>query len=464
MVDKRNDTTIPEDDDLHNGESTGAVNLASSVRDTNTIQLTGTRRKNATLDGEKKTDDENKPSDTQRLGSDDHFYEGPEPYESDFSLDQYAKHQKYKAYRDMDDRDREIADSYNSGKNVGNAGRGPGWHADPRTAATIALGAIGAVEIGRRQKEFYNTLPDVEKATGVPARLIGAFWHNESSFGKNLVSPTNCLGDGQFTRGTWAATIRQYGDRIPGMEQMAADLRSGKIKPDNEALQAKRLETKTAAYAMGFYIGELGRDLKVDVKNENNWNLLYAGYNVGPGSVRKLKNNLDNNAPAMELLGSVAQHNPMFFKGGASSAQALSNYDAVIMRSAKAFDTQIVAKLGANDAIAKASASSAADIAIAKASGSSKADVSRDTASIANAVSGPAIKSAANPKEGFSDARHDAAAVAKADQAVAQMSTIDKIKAKLTNFTYGFDDAPKDPAPKLADNKPKVPLHNLVYG
>lgn len=455
MVDKRKDTDLPVIE-AHDLDEDSDQNLISSARDLSKMQLRNKKNQTRETDQELAFDDL-----MNQIHSQESIFSWAKPYDSNFDLDKYAKSDDYKSYRDMDYDDNLYAGCYRDGGR--SRGLGIGGRA-AATGATIALGTMSAVEIGKRQREFHSVLPDVEKTTGVPARLVGAFWGNESGFGKNLVSPTNCLGDGQFTRGTWAATIKQYGDRIPGMEKYAEGLRNGTIKPSDEGLQKMRLDSKASAYAMGFYINEVARTLKLDPTDEKNWKYIYAGYTVGPGSARTLMANQNSNGSAMEMLGSVARNNPMFYdKGRATPAQAVANYDVVIMRSAKAFDLHITNKIGSEEMLAKAGAPSEAET-TAKVDSSAKAEVSTTSASVASAVSGPAIKSDVNPKAGFSDAKFDAAAAAKADEKVASMSVLDKVKAKVASLAYGYEDAPKTPAPKLAETQPKVPLHNLVYG
>ena len=55
----------------------------------------------------------------------------------------------------------------------------------------------------------------------------------------------------QFTRGTFAAMVKEYGDRIPGMEKYAEGLRNGSVKANDAGLQAMRYDQKVAGYAAG---------------------------------------------------------------------------------------------------------------------------------------------------------------------------------------------------------------------
>jgi hypothetical protein len=426
VVDKRKENDLPAEDSYLDDEDQNQ-NLVGSNRNLAVSQLRNKKNQTQDIELDQKLEDLR----TEAWSQESVFQRDSlvQPYDKNFSLD------------DLPDADMDFEDGLEAGcYRDGGKSRGLGKAA---TAATIAGGAIGAVAIGERQKVFHSVLPDVEKTTGVPARLVGAFWGNESGFGKNLVSPTNCLGDGQFTRRTWAAMIKQYGDRIPGMEQYAADLRSGKIQGNDPELQKMRMDPKASAYAMGFYINEVARELKVDPKDEKNWGVIYAGYNVGPGNARKLVNNQDSNTSAMNMLGDVAKNNPMFYdKGRATPAQAVANYNVVILQSAKNFDQKVAAKLGTDTVVARA-------------------DTKQEPISAASAVSASTITTSAKPAKEFGDPK----AKAEAEKvAMASMSIIDKIKAKITTFSYGYGEATNDPVYKVAEaDKPKAPI-SKVYG
>jgi hypothetical protein len=251
------------------------------------------------------------------------------PFNPNFNLDLYEQDKDFEENRRLDEEDR-----------LDQSCRRP----DNTPAPTI--GRVQSTSIGERQREFYSNLPDVQATTGAPVKLVGAMWAIESRFGNNTLSPTGCQGDMQFTRGTFAAMIEQYGDQIPGMESYAIALRNKTIGKHDPELQKFRNDPTVAGYASGFYMAEIAKTLKIDINDEKNWKYIYAAYNVGPSSVRKLQANAGNDVSAQDLLGKVAIVNPMFYGGGkATSAQALANYQIAVENGAKAFDKLIVAKL-----------------------------------------------------------------------------------------------------------------------
>jgi hypothetical protein len=270
----------------------------------------------------------------------------PQPFDPDFSLKQYEESPEYEPNRELDRRDREAsrqrAEAEEETGPVGSA------HTKTRPASHSALPEIGPVAIGERQAKFYASLKSAEAVTGVPVSLAGAMWCNESRFGTLGASPSGCQGDAQFCRGTWAAVIKQYGDKIPGMEKYAAGLRDGSIKIDDAGLQAMRKDAVASAYGMDFYIAQIGKDIKIDPKDPKNARVFYAAYTVGPGNARKMvdADAANDNRAAATMFPKEAGWNPMFFaKGQASSSQALNTYESVMDRSLKAFNQQIVAKL-----------------------------------------------------------------------------------------------------------------------
>lgn len=419
--------TLDADSEGDDGANTSII---SRVKNISQLQTTGRLK---TQTGEPLEDLADEQQRSEHAGDNLRIWEAmvPKPAEADFNLSTYEKDAKYKANRDLDHEDRHSSFLHNkAGKYVGNAGRGAGI-----AAATVGIGLVGAVTIGERQHEFYQNMDNVSKVTGAPVKLMGAMWGIESSFSKNQTSPSGCQGPAQFTRGTFAAMIRQYGDHIPGMEQYAVGLRNGTISPKDANLQAMRNDQKVAGYAMGFYLQELAKDMKVDINDPNNWGKLYAAYNVGPANAKTLARNEGNNVNAAALIGSAATWNPAFFVNNATPAQAQKNYQTAISNGIQSFDTKIVAKID---------------------------PAAPQTISVASAVNGPAISSSAKPKAEFTDAKAKEQVDATVKTAEAEVGKFRQFTTKLYGFVALNNDA--EPSPKLAAAAPEKPLVSLIYG
>lgn len=202
------------------------------------------------------------------------------------------------------------------------------------------------IPTGDRQKSVVAAMPHAAEAAGVSPDLLKGLWGVESGFGKNLISPTGCKGDFQFTRGTFRSVMNTYNDQIAfsiekdlGNKALADKVRSFKGASANN-IESYRNDPVIATYAAAFYSKEVAQAVKVDPKLNSSFGEIYAGYNVGPGNALKLKKleTSGSDASAKAVLGYVAQVNPMFYKGGANGAEALANYQKYVEVRAKDFD------------------------------------------------------------------------------------------------------------------------------
>lgn len=246
--------------------------------------------------------------------------------------------------------------------------------------SNVSFGSI-KIEMGERQIRVNNAIHEASKITGVPAQLSAGMWGVESGFGKNRLSPTGCLGDHQFTKGTFIGVIKAHGHEIPGLQKA--------MKEVGGNVQALRDHPEISTYASQFYIKDLAEGLGVDVKDKSNWGTLYAAYNVGPGGVRKLLALAEKNpdAVAKDKLGFVAQVNPMFYRKGATASEALDNYQAAV----EARITDHEKAFGKSDGLQITSAKNAPD-----ASGQEKPKPETPLVTASKDITMPAIK--AEPK------------------------------------------------------------------
>ncbi|MDD3021196.1 MAG: transglycosylase SLT domain-containing protein [Alphaproteobacteria bacterium] len=205
------------------------------------------------------------------------------------------------------------------------AGAGPSASTSTNTGvqSDFKLSPI-KISIGDRQLRVNDAIAQASEVTGVPADLSKGLWGVESSFGKNRLSPTGCLGDWQFTKGTFKSVIKQHGHEIPGLQKA--------LKEVNGDVLALRDHPEISTYASQFYVKDLAEGLGLDVREKSNWGTLYAAYNVGPGGVKKLLRlaEQDPDAVAKDKLGFVAKVNPMFYVKGATASEALNNYQVAV--------------------------------------------------------------------------------------------------------------------------------------
>lgn len=201
-------------------------------------------------------------------------------------------------------------------------------------APNVDFGSIRNMPIGERQRTVAATIPQAADAAGVSPDMMRGLWGVESGFGKGRLSSTGCLGDWQFTKGTWAFIIEKYGDQIPSeaARAYAGMLKEGAIKKNDAGLQALRDDPVVSTYAAAFYGKDIARGLSIDPKDPSNYGKIYAAYNVGPASLKKLMD-LEKDSPmanAKTALGYVADVNPMFYRNGATASQALANYQGAV--------------------------------------------------------------------------------------------------------------------------------------
>ena len=86
----------------------------------------------------------------------------------------------------------------------------------------------------------------------------------------------------------------------------------------------------TTTFTAGYLLKEIAEDAGVDASDYGNAGALYAGYNIGPSNAGRLAGDLNSRRDAMYEIGSAAMNNPSFFRGGATGAQALANYQAAV--------------------------------------------------------------------------------------------------------------------------------------
>lgn len=202
-------------------------------------------------------------------------------------------------------------------------------------------GANGhGITLEQRRGAVMSVLHDAAASAHIPHGLLGTVWGIESHFGKRLTSPTHCSGDFQFSRETFANIIRDHGAQIAerlqatGHGEMANKVRdlghklhTGAIDAGDRALSALRHNAYASTYAAAHLMHDTARQVHVDPSKRENWHYIYAGYNLGPKAVEQMRHRYANTPDVKAHLGSVAQHNPMFFRHHATGAQALHNYD-----------------------------------------------------------------------------------------------------------------------------------------
>ena len=209
---------------------------------------------------------------------------------------------------------------------------------------TVTFRDSAPIAIGERQNRVNDVIADAARSTGVNLQIMQGIWHVETKFSSiREVSSTGCSGPFQFTRGTWAEMILKHGDEIA--ERLRAQghnedadialrlhtqLRNREIRPSNEQLQQQRFNGHIATYAAAHYIKDIADRNGINEMDPRSGGMLYAAYNVGEGSLRKLMRLGDSDQAASSVLGRVAQLNPMFYRGGASASEALANYQAAM--------------------------------------------------------------------------------------------------------------------------------------
>lgn len=212
----------------------------------------------------------------------------------------------------------------------------------------IRRSALFNSKMGDRQKIVLDTLKDAANSAHVSLQTMCGMWGVESSFGRNLTSASNCQGDWQFTRGTWASTIRIHGNEIANrlaatghhaeaesLRHHVAMLKSDGGYKNNASLQVLRNDARISTYAAAFYLQDVAKEIGVNPSKSENAGVLYAGYNVGPAAARRLKGDLNDDFGAGKELGSVARWNPLFFRDKEGNftltgKQALEKYQSKV--------------------------------------------------------------------------------------------------------------------------------------
>ncbi|HTK85177.1 MAG TPA: hypothetical protein VL625_08835 [Patescibacteria group bacterium] len=195
------------------------------------------------------------------------------------------------------------------------------------------------ITLEQRRDAVMSVLHDAAASAHIPHGLLGTVWGIESHFGKHLTSPTRCSGDFQFSRRTFANIIRDHGaqiaERLKAMGHgETADrvrdayhkLHAGAIDLNDRALSALRHNAYASTYAAAHLMHDTARLVHVDASKQENWHYIYAGYNLGPKAVEKMRHQFAHTPDVKNHLGSVARHNPQFFHNHATGAQALHNY------------------------------------------------------------------------------------------------------------------------------------------
>jgi hypothetical protein len=188
-----------------------------------------------------------------------------------------------------------------------------------------------------RQKSVMSVMDDAAKTAGVQQEFLAGLWGVESSFGKNRKSPSGCLGDFQFTQKTFKSMMNEHGDVIADRLRAQGDVKLAERIEKGGNLLDLRDDPKVATYAAAFYAKDVAKSLGVDAKDQKNWGIIYAGYNIGPGNADKLDGSLANRNNVKTALGDVAKWNPKFFTGGASGLEALQNYQREVEANLKKF-------------------------------------------------------------------------------------------------------------------------------
>lgn len=201
--------------------------------------------------------------------------------------------------------------------------------------ATHAVSAITGIDIGERQRLVAETIPEVAAELGLSEDYMQGLWGYESTFGQNLMSPTGCEGDWQFSQGTWDNVMRDYGEQIAAHIEEDYPEKAAEIRANHDragSLNEYQYDPVVSTWASGYLNLENSRALGIDPSQESSFGMMYAAYNIGPGNAETLKAAAESGDQRAigPRLGNVATWNPSFFTGGASGAEALERYSSVI--------------------------------------------------------------------------------------------------------------------------------------
>lgn len=172
-----------------------------------------------------------------------------------------------------------------------------------------SLAGINAPQnLNDRQQRVMSVMADAADKAGVNRAYMVGLWGYESSYGKNLKSPTGAQGDFQFTRTTMVETISKNGDAIANnlrerglneqadlvqkMHQATKGMSGEGIKSfaanNKTAVDTLRSAPETSTYAAAYYSKSVAQELRLNAMDPANFGGIYAGYNVGVGNAQKV--------------------------------------------------------------------------------------------------------------------------------------------------------------------------------
>lgn len=208
------------------------------------------------------------------------------------------------------------------------------------------VASIGEIQIGERQQTVVDTIPDAAKAVGIDPDFMRGLWGIESSFGQNLMSPTGCEGDWQFSQGTWDSIMKKDGAKIADLIEAEYPLKAMEIRQNHQnrgSLNEYQYDPVVSTYASAFLTQRNAVSMGVDPMQRESWSVLYAAYNIGAGNAKELQaiEASGSQRAVMNEIGSAARHNPLFFKNNASAGDALARYQSVIETRLEDYDKQL---------------------------------------------------------------------------------------------------------------------------
>lgn len=229
---------------------------------------------------------------------------------------------------------------------------------------------ITDIEIGERQEIVADTIPKAAEATGIDPDFLKGLWGIESSFGQDLVSPTGCEGDWQFSQGSWNWMMDAHGAEIAQLieadfPEKAQEIRDNLSQIDGSnsrrgPLDHMQYDPVVSTYAAAFLNKTNADTMGIDPSQSENWGLLYSAYNIGAGDSAELlaMQEAGDMSNAMRAIGQNAKNNPLFFSGGATANEALGRYQSSIETRLEDFNTHLGHLADTNPTIAIAAAPS----------------------------------------------------------------------------------------------------------
>lgn len=180
--------------------------------------------------------------------------------------------------------------------------------ADPASAARLSMEPASAQD---RQTRVLSVLNDAASVAGISTNLMVGVWGKESSFGKNITSPTGSKGDWQFTRISMAETIAQKGDviaarlRANGLDDDAqrvetmhnqiksfspAGIRAYARSSAASTIDAMSYDSEISTYTAAFHLRARANELGLNANKPSDFGMIYAGYNIGAGHAKTILN------------------------------------------------------------------------------------------------------------------------------------------------------------------------------